>query len=178
MTSLDIFCAVRCRHFGRLVQVTLKEKFSLKIIRDHIVGRVLSFFAFSPVIGIGTPPTPHPQASVPPLLVRGEGHNPYWERGWESPNSDEGTYTVVLCIYIIYVLCVRDCIHLSNIVNPPIEYIKLFVKIVCCTIRSIVNLPIDYYLYCIHEMIRYVDHVRSGRSTLCMIRSIKELIRK
>jgi hypothetical protein len=30
---------------------------------DHRVGRLLSFF---PVVGIGTPPTPHPQASVPP----------------------------------------------------------------------------------------------------------------
>ncbi len=30
----------------------------------HRVGRVLSF---SQVVGIGTPPTPHPQASVPPF---------------------------------------------------------------------------------------------------------------
>jgi hypothetical protein len=29
----------------------------------HRVGRVLSFF---PVVGIGTPPTPHPLSSVPP----------------------------------------------------------------------------------------------------------------
>jgi hypothetical protein len=31
--------------------------------KEHRVGRVLSF---SPVVGIGTPPTPHPQANVPP----------------------------------------------------------------------------------------------------------------
>jgi len=36
----------------------------------HRVGRVLSF---AQVVGIGTPPTPHPQASVPPLCVWGEG---------------------------------------------------------------------------------------------------------
>jgi hypothetical protein len=42
--------------------------------------------AFSPDVGIGTPPTTQP-------LTR------WQERGWESPNSDEGTYTVVLCIY-------------------------------------------------------------------------------
>ncbi len=68
----------------------------------HRVGRVLSF---SPVVGIGTPPTPHPQASVPPPLLwfRGEGHTRWRERGWESPNSDEGTYTVVLFIYMCFV---------------------------------------------------------------------------
>jgi hypothetical protein len=56
------------------------------------VGRVLSFF---PVVGIGTPPTPNPQASVPPpLWFWGEGHTRWRERGWESPNSNEGTYTV------------------------------------------------------------------------------------
>ncbi len=32
---------------------------------NHRVGRLLSF---SPLVGIGTPPTPHPRASVPPPL--------------------------------------------------------------------------------------------------------------
>ncbi len=27
------------------------------------------------------------------------------ERVWGSPNSDEGTYTVVLCIYKYFVVC-------------------------------------------------------------------------
>ncbi len=63
---------------------------------EHRVGRVLSFF---PVVGIGTPPTPHPQANVP---SPGEGHTRWRERGWESPNSDEGTYTVVLFIYMYF----------------------------------------------------------------------------
>jgi hypothetical protein len=38
----------------------------------HRVGRELSL---SPVVGVGTPPTPHPQASAfpSPLWVRGEG---------------------------------------------------------------------------------------------------------
>jgi hypothetical protein len=39
---------------------------------QHRVDRVLSFF--SSRVGIGTPPTLHPQASVPPTLwFRGEG---------------------------------------------------------------------------------------------------------
>jgi len=59
----------------------------------HRVGRVLSF---SPVVGIGTPPTPHPQASVPIPLGSGGRGTLAGESGWESPNSDEGTYTVVL----------------------------------------------------------------------------------
>jgi hypothetical protein len=44
------------------------------------------------------------QVCPPPPLFRGGGHTRWRERGLESPNSDEGTYSVVLCIYI-YVLC-------------------------------------------------------------------------
>jgi hypothetical protein len=36
-----------------------------------------------------------------PHPVLGEGHTRWRERGWESPNSDEGTYTVVLFIYVL-----------------------------------------------------------------------------
>jgi hypothetical protein len=62
-------------------------------------------YAFSPVVGIGTPPTPHPQAIVPPPPPRfwGEGHTRWREKGLESPNSDDGTYTVVLFIYTNFV---------------------------------------------------------------------------
>jgi hypothetical protein len=66
----------------------------------HRVCRVLSF---SQVVGIGTPPTPLLQASVPPPRFWGEGHTRWRERGWESANSDEGTYTVVLFIYTYFV---------------------------------------------------------------------------
>jgi hypothetical protein len=52
----------------------------------HRVGRVLSF---SPVVGIGTPPTPHSHASVlPPPWFRGKGLTRWLERRWESTNSD------------------------------------------------------------------------------------------
>jgi hypothetical protein len=67
-----------------------------QVCLSHRVGRVLSI---SPVVGIGTPPTPHPQASVPPRGSGGRGKFAS-ERGvWESPNFDEGTYTVVLFIF-------------------------------------------------------------------------------
>jgi hypothetical protein len=69
----------------------------------HRVGRVLSF---SPVVGIGTSPSPHLKGSVPPpLWCRGEGHTRWREKGWEIPNSDEGTYTAVLFIYMYFVVC-------------------------------------------------------------------------
>ncbi len=62
----------------------------------HRVDRVLSV---SPVVGIGTPSPLQPQASVPPHpLVWGGGL-----KGWGSPNSNEGTYTVVLYIYKYFV---------------------------------------------------------------------------
>ncbi len=68
---------------------------------QHRVGRVLSF---SPVVGVGTPPPPHPQASVspPPLVPGGGAHSLAIER-LESPNSDEGTYTVILFIHMYFV---------------------------------------------------------------------------
>jgi hypothetical protein len=37
-------------------------------------------------------------------LCWGEGHTRWRERGWESPNSDEGTYTGVLFIYTYFVV--------------------------------------------------------------------------
>ncbi len=39
----------------------------------------------------------------PPPPLPGEWHTRWRERGWESPNSDEGTYSVVLCIYKYFV---------------------------------------------------------------------------
>ncbi len=68
---------------------------------EHRVGRVLSI---SPVVGIGTPPPLLPQASLPPHpLFRGGGHTRLRLKGWGSPNSNEGTYTVVLYIYKYFV---------------------------------------------------------------------------
>jgi hypothetical protein len=49
-------------------------------------------------------PNPSPAGEcAPPPPVLGEGHTRWRERGWESPNSDEGTYTVVLFTYTYFV---------------------------------------------------------------------------
>jgi hypothetical protein len=60
--------------------------------------------SFSPVVGIGTPQSPYPQASVlPPPLDHGGYtilHTRLRERGWGSPNSDEETDTVALYMYV------------------------------------------------------------------------------
>jgi hypothetical protein len=46
------------------------------------------------------PPTPHPQASVPPPPCFWREGNTLWrERGWESPNSDEG-HTLWYSLYV------------------------------------------------------------------------------
>ncbi len=75
--------------------------------RHHRVGRVLSV---SPVVGIGTPPPLLPQASVPPHpLVGGGGHTRLRLKGWGSPNSNEGTDTVVLYIYKYFVPATMHC---------------------------------------------------------------------
>ncbi len=65
---------------------------------SHRVGRVLSFFSSR---RNWNSPNPSPAGEgASPLWFWGEGHTRWLERGWESPNSHEGTYTVVLYIYM------------------------------------------------------------------------------
>ncbi len=100
----------------------------------HRVGRVLT--AFSQVVGIGSLPTPHPQASVAPPRFWGEGHTRWRERGWESPNSDDGTYTVVLFIYTYFVECT-----LHN--HMPCSFDKIHVQFVHAQIIFLWHLDKD-----------------------------------
>jgi hypothetical protein len=67
---------------------------------SHRVGRVLSFF---PIRRNCDSPTPlgAGECASPPFGPGGEGYTRLRERGWGSPNSDEGTYTVVLYIQVI-----------------------------------------------------------------------------
>jgi len=65
----------------------------------HRVGRVLSFFSGRPNWDSTAPLAPPPT-----LWSGGRGHTCLRERGWGSPNSDEGTYTVVLFIYKYFVM--------------------------------------------------------------------------
>ncbi len=72
----------------------------------HRVGRVQSFFS---VVGIGTPPKPHPQGSVfplPPPGSRGEGHTRWRERGLGEYQFRRGDIQcgTVLFIYTYFVV--------------------------------------------------------------------------
>jgi hypothetical protein len=64
----------------------------------HRVGRVLSF---SPVVGIGTPPTPHPQASVPPPVLGGGAHSLAREGLGVSQFRRWGIHCGTLYIYVL-----------------------------------------------------------------------------
>ncbi len=67
-------------------------------------------------------PNPSPAGEcAPPPRFWGKGHTRWWERGWESPSSDEGTYTVVLLIYTYFV-------HLANSksADAGITFLKAF----------------------------------------------------
>jgi hypothetical protein len=67
-------------------------------VMSHRVGKVLSF---SPVVRIGTPPTPNMQVSVPPPpCVPGVGAHSLAREGLGESNSEKGTYHKVL-IYIV-----------------------------------------------------------------------------
>jgi len=54
-------------------------------------------------LGTGLPQPLTRRRVCPPIWFWGKGHTRWREWGWESPNSDEGTYTVVLFIYMYFV---------------------------------------------------------------------------
>jgi hypothetical protein len=66
----------------------------------HKVRTYKEYHSVCPSSELGLPPTPHPQASVPPPpCFWGEGNARWRERGWESPNSDEG-HTLWYSLYV------------------------------------------------------------------------------
>ncbi len=78
-----------------------KNDSNLLILRQtHRVGRVLSFFSSR---GIGTPPTPHPPASVPPHPGTGGGAHSLAREGLGESQFRRGD---IHCgTLYIYVLC-------------------------------------------------------------------------
>jgi hypothetical protein len=61
---------------------------------------IKSTTVYAPRRNWDSPPTHHPQASVPPPpCFWGEGNTRWRERGWASPNSDEG-HTLWYSLYV------------------------------------------------------------------------------
>jgi hypothetical protein len=109
-------------------------------IPSHRVGRVLSFF---PVVGIGTPQTPHPQASVPPPPVLGGGAHSLAREGLgESRNSDEGTYTVVLFI----------CTCFVSLPMPPPQNSHTIVTVYCPRHSHRIYLELIFHVITVCEL--------------------------
>jgi hypothetical protein len=72
----------------------------------HKVRTYKEYHSVCPSSELGLPPTPQPQASVPPPpCFWGEGNTRWRERGWESPNSDTG-HTLWYSLYV-RTLCQR-----------------------------------------------------------------------
>jgi hypothetical protein len=67
---------------------------------NHKIRTYKEYHSVRPSSELGLPPTRHPQASVPPPpCFWGEGNTRWRERGWESPNSDEG-HTLWYSLYV------------------------------------------------------------------------------
>jgi hypothetical protein len=82
----------------------------------HKVRTYEEYHRVCPMSELGLPPTPHPQASVPPPpCFWGEGNTRWRERGWESPNSDEG-HTLW---YSLYVRTLWLVVSLDSIMTHP-----------------------------------------------------------
>ncbi len=65
-------------------------------------------------------PSPAGECAPPPLWFRGEGHTHWRKRGWESPNSDEGAYTVVLFINMYFVV-----VAIGSVLYLSMEYLTI-----------------------------------------------------
>jgi hypothetical protein len=73
---------------------------SLLVGLSHKVRTYKEYHSVCPSSELGLPPTPHPLASVhPPPCFWREGNTRWRERGWESPNSDEG-HTLWYSLYV------------------------------------------------------------------------------
>ncbi len=69
-------------------------------------------------------PSPAGECAPPPHLVGGGGVDTRWkERGWRGPNSDEGTDTVVLYLYMYAYFVDRGLWPLLLKFDPTVRYI-------------------------------------------------------
>jgi hypothetical protein len=92
LSDTTVYCSI-----GAIIGVVVRDELNTSL---HRVGKVLSF---SPVVGIGTPPTPHPHASVPPPpLVPGGGvHSLAIEGVGESQFRRVDIHCGTLYIYVL-----------------------------------------------------------------------------
>ncbi len=78
-----------------------RHKLSSVYYDPHKVLIYIEHHSVCPLVGIWTPPTPLPQASVPPppqdQRVGGGAHSPA-ARGWGSSNSDDWRKSLALCL--------------------------------------------------------------------------------
>ena len=102
----------------------------LLYIRSHTkYVHIKSTTVYAPRRNWDFPPTPHPQASVPPPpCFWGEGNTLWRERGWESPNSDEG-HTLWYSLYVrtLWFKPLRNRIRLQiwiQLRNPALKSVK------------------------------------------------------
>jgi hypothetical protein len=80
-------------------------------------------FLQSSELGLPQPLTSRRVSPPPPPVLGGGTHTRWRKRGRESPNSDEGTYTVVLFIYT-YTLCfsrIKDVWPLFSYLILPVH---------------------------------------------------------
>jgi hypothetical protein len=90
-------------------EILIKKLASLPILVLDSSSR-FTVFGFQPPLWGGPPPPP------PPFGPWG-GHTRLRLRGWGSPNSDEGTYTVVLCICKYFVIKTVDTFNFRVFVS-------------------------------------------------------------
>ncbi len=99
-TLTYLFCNSLYTEWDALFVFQLFLSIELVFCSGHKVRTYKEYHSVCPSSELGLPPTPHPQASVPPPPVSGgRGTLAERERGWESPNSDEG-HTLWYSLYV------------------------------------------------------------------------------
>jgi hypothetical protein len=89
----------------------------IEIVRcDHKVRTYKEYHSVAPRRNWDSPPTPHPQASVPPPPSLGGGEHSLARKGLGESQFRRGAYTVVLfiCTYFVVVTMYRIDMKFSH----------------------------------------------------------------
>jgi hypothetical protein len=87
----------------------------------HKVRMYKEYHSVCPLVGIGTPPTPLSQASVPLPPRTGGGHTRLRVRGWGRPISDDWRKSLPLCLYSVDV----TKLFCPTVISPIVTDCKL-----------------------------------------------------
>ena len=101
-----------------------------------------------PLVGIGTPPTPHPQASVPPSpLFLGGGEHSLARKGVGESQFRRRAYTVVLFICTYFVPLTFSGSHSASLLVMILTVLQSHLLILTVLPHTLIILTVLHHLF-------------------------------